>query len=174
MRVNRALPVGSGGKKILVKHRHDACQQRIGACLVHRQQGVLQAVAFFIGGVGPVVGAGVVQRLAQRKAVTNAGVVRQRLALGIHALQHRQVRVIGLVRLERREVVMRLDKVGPRVNCRLKAGTRLIKLALLAANCTRIVLRLGMLRIDGNGVLIGLQRPRLVALLLQCRAQVVP
>jgi hypothetical protein len=68
---------------------------------------------------------------------------------------------------------MRLDKIRPRVNCRLKAGTRLIKLALLAANCTRIVLRLGMLRIDGNGVLVGCQRPRLVALLLQCRAQVV-
>ena len=174
MRVGRALPVGSGGKKVLVKHRHDACQQRIGPVLVHRQQGVLQAVAFFIGGVGTVKGTGVVQRLAQRKAVANAGVVRQRLALCIHALQHRQVGVIGLVSFERREVVVRLNKIGPRVNCRLKAGTRLIKLALLAANCTRIVLRLGMLRIDGNGVLIGRQRRRLVALLLQRRAQVVP
>ena len=69
---------------------------------------------------------------------------------------------------------MRLHKIRPRIDGRDKTGPCRVKMALLALNGPRVVLRFGMAWADSNRLLIGIQRCCLITLLLQRRAQVVP
>ena len=170
----RTAPRAPGLEEIGIEHRQQAVQQCVGGLLVHRHLRMLQPVAFFVCGEGPVVLADVFKRLAQREAQPDAQVRAELFAADVQGFHHGQLRIGRRVGLERTEVVVRLDELRTHRDGGLETRPGQRQLALLHVDSPRIALGLCMPRVEFDGAQVGLERLVLGPLLPQGGSQVVP